>query len=441
MSEHGDAAGISYHMSSLESTFVLRKRPFSDSLNASAWNENLDNPLIMPMQVRRRYQAGCLRVRGRRRKVWIGRWREDEIGPDGMLRRRHRSIVLGRESELTKREAKKLLEARLRPLNQGHSRPSSTMTFREFVRQKWAPVALNRENNSTQGYSSKLRCHLLPVFGGQPLNEIDRWQIEHFLVEKAKHGYSGAYLHGIRSTLSKILQAAVDWGYLLENPARGCPVKSRTPVYERVYLSPAQLCRLAASLLEPCRSVVLVAVLTGMRIGEILALRWERIDFLGGTITVAETYSEGRFGPPKTHNSERKIPLSTAVQDALLAQRGRSAGTGPNDLVFTTSRGTPLNSKNMLRRVLRPTCEKLGLPPATWHSFRHTHATLLSEVGTAPRVAQAILGHSDVGTTLNVYTHAVPESQRAAVEKVSALLFPNVPKLGVGEEDAVGQPQ
>lgn len=85
--------------------------------------------------------------------------------------------------------------------------------------------------------------------------------------------------------------------------------------------------------------------------------------------------------------------------------------------------------------MLRPTCKRLGLPPVTWHSFRHTHATLLGEVGESLRTAQAILGHSDLKTTLNVYTHPIPESQRRAVDKLAAILFPNVPKLAHSDQN------
>ncbi|HKW62733.1 MAG TPA: tyrosine-type recombinase/integrase [Candidatus Acidoferrum sp.] len=95
----------------------------------------------------------------------------------------------------------------------------------------------------------------------------------------------------------------------------------------------------------------------------------------------------------------------------------------------------PINSKNLLRRVLRRTCMALGLPLISWHSFRHTHATQLAEVGESLRTAQALLGHSDLETTLNVYTHAIPESQKRAVDKVAGLLFPSVPQFSAGTEN------
>jgi integrase len=109
------------------------------------------------------------------------------------------------------------------------------------------------------------------------------------------------------------------------------------------------------------------------------------------------------------------------------ANRPRS-GIERNKSVITFNEFEP-------RRELRPACIRLELPLITWHSFRHTHATLLGEVGESLRTAQAILGHSDLKTTLNVYTHAIPESQRRAVDKVAGVLFPNVPKFDDGIEN------
>ena len=98
--------------------------------------------------------------------------------------------------------------------------------------------------------------------------------------------------------------------------------------------------------------------------------------------------------------------------------------------MFCTSKGTPLSPKNLYNRVLAPACDALRLPRVSWHSFRHVNATLLGEVGESLKTAQAILGHSDLETTLNTYMHAVPDSQRRALEKVARVLCPLVPNFG-----------
>jgi hypothetical protein len=102
---------------------------------------------------------------------------------------------------------------------------------------------------------------------------------------------------------------------------------------------------LLGTLTEPCASVVSIAVLTGMKIGEILALRWKRIDLLGATLEVAETYSSGEFGPPKTKSSRRAIPISSALRRVLEAQRARANPATPEEPIFQTPNGTPLSDK------------------------------------------------------------------------------------------------
>ena len=385
---------------------------------------------------RRRYQMGCLFVRGKRHKVWVARWREDVMLADGRLGRVQRSEVLGAANDIpSRREARKLIEARLKPINQGSHRPEARLVFETFVQEKWKPAVLPATKpSSAKHYMFDLERYLLPVFGPMHLCDITRVNVQTFLASKRQQDYAGSTVHSMRTTLSKVLQSAVDWGYLEQNPTHGIHIGDRGPVRERLFLMPHQIRQLLDALPEPCRTLVLLAVLTGMRIGELLALRWKHTDFLRSVIQVRESVYEGKFGSPKTRSSRRDVPMSKVMQEALLAHRARSGCSDLEALLFPSRRDTPVNAKNLLRRVLQPTCRNLGLPAVSWHSFRHSHATLLSETGESLKTAQAILGHSDLETTLNIYTHAIPESQRRAVEKVGEILFPNVPKSAASPE-------
>ena len=136
---------------------------------------------------------------------------------------------------------------------------------------------------------------------------------------------------------------------------------------------------MAARLSEPCRTLVPVAVLTGMRIGETFALRWKAVDLVQSIICIRETVSEGKFGSPKTKSSRRDIPMSQAVREAFQAQLARCRQRGSEDLAFTTRNQTPLNPKNLIRRVLRPACKALGLPlisSASGTRMRHSSLKL-----------------------------------------------------------------
>jgi integrase len=167
-------------------------------------------------------------------------------------------------------------------------------------------------------------------------------------------------------------------------------------------------------------------MLIALRIGEILALRWKRIDFIQETLTVAETCFLGHFGTPKSPASRREVPLSHSALGAFKAHYSRSIYREPDALVFATRSGGPLMSNN-LRRGLRSACVRAGLPRLNWHALRHTHGTLLHGQGTPLKVAQAQLGHSHLTTTLEVYTHASVTAQREAVNLLEKQVFPIVP--------------
>jgi len=386
--------------------------------------------------IRRCFQTGCLFKKGKRRKIWVARWRESVIQPDGTLRRVLRAEVLGLVTEFSEREARNRLAVLLRPINEGKYRPEATITFGQFVKECWEPAVVpHLKPSSVRYYGLQIRCHLLPTFGSWPIKDITKAEVQRFLGQKRRQDFSGSSVHGMRTALAKVLQAAVDWNYLEQNSARGIRLGDRAPVQERAYLLPEQLSPLLNSLPEPCRKLVVIAALTGLRIGELLALRWKHVDLIHDVIHVRETVYEGHFGSPKTKSSRRDVPMSQPVREAFLAQRSVLTGADAENLVFATRNGTPLNPKNLLRRVLQPTCRKLGLPVVSWHGFRHTHATLLGEVGESLRTAQAILGHSDLKTTLNIYTHAIPESQKRAVAKVAGLVFPTVPEFSAGPEN------
>ncbi len=194
------------------------------------------------------------------------------------------------------------------------------------------------------------------------------------------------------------------------------------------FLSLDEVRRLIAASDEPVRTIVLLAVMTGLRIGEILALRWGRINFVAGTLRVEETCYKAKFGTPKTRASRREIPLTLSVVQALQAHRMRRGKTADEALVFATQYGTPLASNNLRKRQLHPASQQAGIGLIDWHSLRHTHGTLLHEQGTPLRVAQAQLGHSHMTTTLQVYTHASGSAQRQAVNQLEGQLFPIVAK-------------
>ena len=164
-------------------------------------------------------------------------------------------------------------------------------------------------------------------------------------------------------------------------------------------------------------------MLTGLRRGELFALRWRDLDEESRLLTVREAIYEGVFDTPKTEASARQIPLSDAACLLVAQWMARTKKIHPESLVFCTRSGTPLAPNNVLRRHIFPACEALGLPRATWLTFRRTYSTWSHDHGVPAKVVAQLMGHANVDTTLNVYTQVLDGSLREAANKIGAELF------------------
>ncbi|MBI1983829.1 MAG: site-specific integrase [Acidobacteria bacterium] len=381
---------------------------------------------------RPRWQTGWIFKRGTKNPVWVGRFREDALAEDGSRIRRERSVILGPVREITKRQAQRLLSERLADINQGRHKPEFMIPFERFVLERWEPNIYPTLRYSTvKNYRYLIRRHLLPFFGQLCLPQIGPLDVQMFLSEKAKH-ISGKTVLSLRNLLSKIFGTAKRWEFIPSNPASGAQVPSLADTKERVTLTPQQVRALLAELEEPYRTMVLLAVLSGLRRGEIFGLRWKYVDFGDGSITVAESNYEGRQAPPKTRASRRKVYVDSAALDALA--RLHPALSQPDDFVFHTERGTPMSPHNVSRRELRPACERAGIPVVGWHNFRYTYATWADPSRESIKALQSQLGHTDSRLTLSVYTQPIPDAQRGLASKIARVLLPNAPKLEQGKE-------
>jgi integrase len=385
---------------------------------------------------RRRYQNGHIRKRGKRNPVWELLWREDFIQEDGTIGRRLMSKVLGPVRELTRRQARKLAEEHLRPLNLGRLVPQSTVTLQQFVETHFVPnVFPVLKPSSRERYRRTLDNHILPALGSRRLSDIGTLELQRFILQKSQTGLSWASVDHYRHLLSKIFSMAKKWGYFAgENPARGIELPEKKAVRDKHVLQPDQISRLLSILAEPARTMALVAVLTGLRIGEILGLRWQDLDLVAGQLRVEQACYRGQMGSPKTPNSRRVLPLPAALIETLKGYRaGKLDGEG---LLFQTRSGGPFSPSNLFQRHLKPAGRAIGTPWLNWHTLRRTHATYFQLAGGSIKDAQAQLGHSNLSTTLEIYTLPIPAQQRAAVEKLSQILLTSVDEQGQLADEA-----
>jgi len=386
---------------------------------------------------RRRFQTGCLFKRGKRRKVWVARWRETAVFEDGSVKRLRRSVVLGSVADLPKKgDAQVRLDEHLRPINQGTGRPEAYIAFGTFVDAQWKPLVLPTFKRSTQhGYKTVLSLHLLPQWRDWRLRDIDRLAIQQWVADKFRQRCGWQTVRNSWVLLSGILETAVEYGYLTVNPARGVKFPQKTLREKPAMLAGDSLAKLLKHLDEPYRTMVSLIAATGLRIGELLGLRWRALDLDIGTLAVRESVFEGQFQSPKTQKAVRTIPLGRHAIATLTAHRQRVSRRASEDLVFGNRKGDPLRESKLLTNVLQPAAEAAGVGRVTWHQFRHIHSSLLNDLKIPVKIAQEQLGHASISTTLNIYTHVVDASHRSAVELVEERLFteldPNGPKLAI----------
>ncbi|HZL51295.1 MAG TPA: site-specific integrase [Terracidiphilus sp.] len=185
-------------------------------------------------------------------------------------------------------------------------------------------------------------------------------------------------------------------------------------------LSPEEFQELLTVLKEPHKTMVIVAMCTGMRVSEVLALRWEHIDFKAGALLVQQGVVNGRIGKVKTEASHDEIPLDPAFADVLLKVKGdRSEG-----LVFPSHvTGGCFYAGIIQRNILKPKREGIGIKGLGWHTLRHTYRALLDEAGAPVGVQQKLMRHSNVATTMNVYGNASLKAKQQANSKVVQMVM------------------
>jgi integrase len=368
------------------------------------------------MAQKRQYGSGQLIER---RRGWVIRWWEYEIAPDGSKRKALRYERLG---EMTRKQAAEILSQRLAAMGTTKA-IRSRVGFRTLVAE-WEVSVLPMYKPSTQKHRRfMLKKHLLPEFGDKAVCDITRQEIQGYVARLMQAGYAPKSIDHIHDVLSAVLRTAVKWGHLLENPAGGVQLPSLKCVRPKWALTSQQATALVDALPPMAQAMVGLAMLSGLRRGELFALRWKDIDESGRRLSVRESVYDGEFGTPKTEAGVRQIPLSGPAFGLVLKWKAKAKKSDPESLVFGTRLGTPIVPNNVLRRTVFPACDRLGMPRTTWLTFRRTYSSWSHHKGVPGKVIAQLMGHANVDTTLNVYTQVLDGSVRDADERIGGELF------------------
>ncbi len=220
------------------------------------------------------------------------------------------------------------------------------------------------------------------------------------------------------STLFSRSLPALQWGHLDTNPAQYAE-RPRDQDKEIEVLTPEEIRRLLEAQEDPLRTLLLTAVLTGMRQGELFGLKWEDIDFERHQIHVRRALWHGQLVTPKSRRSRRAIDMPPTLEAALR----RLSAQKRSEFVFCSEAGTPINADNFRHREFPRALKRAELRHVRFHDLRHTYTSLLVAQGAHPKYIQAQLGHASIQTTLDRYGHLMPQLHQAESQKLDQLVF------------------
>ncbi len=311
--------------------------------------------------------------------------------------------------------------------------------------ERYAKVAC--KVNTWKSYQTLVRLHLEPEWTDLRLHEITRAEVKRLLLQKQQEGLAPGTVQNIKAFISGLFTHAYEDEILDRNPALklGKFIKKQD---RRQHVRPLTREQVSAVLAVARREfpmhypILICAFRTGMRMGELLGLAWGDIDFDVNIIEVRRSYSHGHFDTPKSHKS-RYVDMSDQLRRTLLEHRdvlpqrfkgqmptvavpGRRKTETAVQLVFPDRDGGPTDGDNLRRRVFYKLLEVVDVPRFRFHDIRHTFASLLLQQRESLHYVKEQLGHASIQTTVDVYGHLVPGSNRNAVNRLDD---PDEPEL------------
>lgn len=357
---------------------------------------------------RRDYEVwmGQVRVAGAQRQKVLGRVRS-RGGKDGMTRAMAERALRDFRAQAENDAAREVPSVDV-----------ATVTLKEAGERhcRHLETVLNRRPQTVQDYRIMLRLHLVPYFDGRALDAVSVQDVEQFMHRQIdEKGLAHSTVSNQVNLLHSVFKTAMKAGLVKANPvaaadkprATGADADIRFLTVEEVE---ALVRGVAHDDLGPTDAALYrVAAMTGLRQGELVALRWRDVDWPAGVIRVRQAYTRGRLGKPKSRRSERAVPMADAVVRALDAQFKRTRFAGDDDLVFPHPHlGVYYVASTLLDRY-KEALDRAGVRRVRFHDLRHTFATTMAAQGVPMRTLQAWMGHADIQTTM-IYADYAPDA-------------------------------
>lgn len=397
------------------------------------------------MAARRQHGEGSIYQRAR-----DGRW-VAELDLGYVNGRRMRKLFTGR----TRRDVADRLKAAQRDLDDGRT-PSMGKERLGVYLDRWLrdvvdPSELSSATKSF--YRTHVERHIVPALGDLLLLKVKPEDVHRLITQSRAKGLSDRSVQAVHATLRVAMRQAERWDLIRFDPTSRVSVQAPRRNLDKVHAVPRGT---IVKLLEAARkerlgAMIFLLPMLGLRKGELLAMRWSRVDLDAGTLLIDSSVHRVKgvgmeFTSTKTHASVRTVRIPTQCVD-LLRQRKRSQASerlvaGPLwtdlDLVFSRPDGHILDS-NVPNTVLHRLCDEIGVPRERVHNLRHSAATAAAEVAYGDLgVVKNMLGHSSIAVTVNLYRHFMPEAG-ARLGDAIGMYYTDEADLAPGRERSVGE--
>ena len=368
---------------------------------------------------RPRYQQGNItkleRLGGFVWKVRFSEW------VDG--KRYQKALTFDGAKYPTERDVRTAIEPTVVQVNSGADRAKVEGIFGSVIdlyRKEHLP---GLEHSTQQVNSYLLKNYIEPKFASAAIRDVEPLEVVTWFKELQLAPTTKA---SIRSVLSVCFDLAALHKFIPamgQNPMTLVKIKGVSKRQKKVTeVTVEGFQALLKALPEPLNIMVLVDGCLGLRISELLALKWEDIDFKAGKITIIRKFTHGELGKTKSDASESELPLADAVMAALEGYRPRTNGS---EWLFPSPyTGGPRSASMLLQKGLKPAAQKLGLGHVTWHTLRHACRSWLSSGGAAVGTQKDLLRQADIATTMNIYGHALSSDMRKSHNKLVKQLVP-----------------
>lgn len=294
-------------------------------------------------------------------------------------------------------------------------------TLNQFYERWIASKEKSLKASTLASYKSAFENHILPHLGKKRLRNIRPLDIQTWVDGLAAGDLAPATVGRCYRYLRSCIKTAVAWEIIPNDPFKKI-ILPRVPKEELNFLDHKEIRKLLEASKEPEKALFAVLALSGLRLGEALALQWKDVDFDMRAIYVTKAYSYwGGIQEPKTAGSRRAVTLLPVLADILIDHRKHMKKHGPDDYLFQTRGLRPLDPANARKRF-DDTLTRAKLKSVTLHSLRHSFASIMLSSGASIKALQHALGHSSATMTLNVYSHLIEERMDEAATRMDALI-------------------